>query len=836
MNVRLPHHLDRPAFGRGTVQIALGILSAGILALASLTEPPLWHAAVLVAGGVALLEWTPVLLLPAGRLLLVPLITLPTMILSGWQPAVLGAALGILLSAVPDRRRPFLRRILVEVPALALAAAAATLLNRTWTPVATATPTAAACLAYFMALMALESVQLSVAEGVDWPRALRYVGSVWGVHAGVESVIVLVSVVATAEIPWLLGAYVVPPLAALVALQIYYPRIRRGLEQQRMLASVALMAAAVDAKDPYTGDHSQNVARLSLRVARLLGLDEHAAHDVFLTGLLHDIGKIVVPPEILRKDGPLTGDERTTMQLHAQAGADMIRNITGLEEIALSVAATHEHVDGSGYPQRLAGTDIPLGARINLVVDAYTALTTTRSYRVACSPQAAYEEIKAHAGGQFDPEVVEALGKALGLQVPHRRRVGIPGSGALRLLRTRSFALLYAGELISYVGDAIFLTALSLWIYQLTGSAALLAATLIATIAGQGIFGFLAGAMADRFDRRRVIIISDIGRAVLIALLPFVLPRSLPLGLVLLLAANIGTVFFRSGLMALVPTIVPAEDLATANALMQTTARIAEVIGGVLGSGMILLLGYKLVFYANALSFLASALAVALIPLAWRTGIAERPRAVGAEIAEGLRFIWRTPLHRFLALLIFPGCLTLAIDALVAPMVVGTARLSPMAYGGVFSAMGLGKFVAAVVLAGGVARWMTPSFVVATYLLTSLGIAVFGESPLYSLLVTGAFVFGFGNVATSVAVSTLSMAATPKTLVGRVMASRQVFIAVPHVFGMLIFARIADFAGAQSALFALAFVSALGVFGVWGFGRKSLPHRAIPLPGGVPAA
>ncbi len=823
---------------RRAVELALDVLSAGILAVAAATAPPAWHVALLVAGGVALLEWAPVLLVPAGRLLLVPLITLPTTLLFGWQPAVLGTTLGILLSALPVPDRPYRARIRVEVPALALAGVGATLAGHAWSPVPAATPTVATCLAYFAALMVLETVQMCVDEGVDWGRAARYVGGVWGVHAGMESAIVLVSVVATAEIRWPLGAYVVPPLAALVALQIYYPHIRRGLEQQRMLASVALMASAVDAKDPYTGDHSQDVARLSLRVARILGLDEHEAHNVYLTGLMHDIGKVVVPPEILRKRGDLTDEERAVMQRHVDAGADMIRNITGLEDIASSVAATHEHVNGSGYPRHLTGENIPLSARINLVIDAYNALTTTRPYRVACSAEEAYVEIQAHAGKQFDVKVVEALGIAIGLRASRRDPARVPRSSALRLLRTRSFALLYAGELISYLGDEIFLIALSLWVYKLTGSAVMLAAALIAGVAGQGVFGLFAGAVADRFDRRRVIIVSDIARTVVIALLPLVLPRSIPFGFVLLLAASIGTIFFRSGLMALVPTIVPASELGTANALLQTTARIAEVAGGVLGAGLVILLGYQLVFYLNALSFLASALAVALIPLGWRAGLSTAPRrAVRAEIAEGLRFISETPLHRFLALLVFPGYLTLAAFALMAPMVVGTAHLSPMAYGTVYSAWGGGKLIAAVALAGGVTRWMTPSFVVAMYVVTSVGIAVFGSSSLFPLLVIGAAVYGFGNVATTVANMTLSMAATPTPLVGRVMASRQVFIAIPTILGMVVFGRLADIAGTQASLLTLAFISAIGVAGIWGrFDRTVLPQRVIPSATGAPAA
>jgi len=805
------------------MEIGLGAVVLAVLLVAFRTATVQQVPGILVVTiAVSVLARVRILLTPAGEISLAPLITLPTVFLFGWQPAVLGAGVGIATTLLARGGREVLVRESIQIPALAAAEAATVLAGALGPPLVL--HMAVGCAVYFLAVMAFESTRLCVAEMVDWPRGVRYVLGAWSLHAGVFTVLVLASVTTAGDIPWQFGRYIIPVLASLVAVQLYLPRIFRGEEEQRVHAAVAIMASAIDAKDPYTGDHSLYVANLSLRIARLLGLDETAAHRVYLASLVHDIGKVIVPPDILNKPTPLTAGEVEIMRGHVVAGATMLRSIAGLEDISSLVAASHEHMDGSGYPEHLRGQEIPLGSRINLVVDAFNALITDRPYRVRRSPLEAFQEIQAHAGSQFDPAVVGALGTVIGFAEPAPGRQG----GALSLLRSRSFALLYAGELVSYLGDEVFYIALSLWVYQLTGSAVLLATTLVAATLGQGLFGLLAGAVADRVDRRAVIIATDVARAVLIALLPLVLPRSLPLGLVILLIASIGTVFYRSGLLAMLPTIVAREQLGTATALVETTARIAEVVGGVLGGSLVVLIGYHLVFYLNALSFLGSALAVSLIPLAWRAGVSTSPRrALVAEIGEGLKFIWHTPIHRFLGLLILPGSLTLGFTVLQAPMVVGTAHLSAVAFGVVNSALGLGKFVAAFALAGAATRWVSPGFVVGMFLVTSLGIAIFGASPLYPGLIMGAFVFGFGNVATTIGNATLSMASAPKEMVGRLMASRQVFIAFGKVVGLLVFGRLADLAGAPVSLIVLAIVSCAGILAVWG----SFRHQELPWGG-----
>ena len=236
----------------------------------------------------------------------------------------------------------------------------------------------------------------------------------------------------------------------------------------------------------------------------------------------------------------------------------------------------------------------------------------------------------------------------------------------------------------------------------------------------------------------------------------------------------------------------------------------------------------------DAFSFLVSAICVGLIPIRWGAGLEKAPhRRIAVEIGDGLRFIWQTPIHRILALLIIPGYITLAFDALQTPMVIQTAGLSAIAYGVINSALGVGKLLSAIVLSGTGRRWVSVSFTVLMFLVTALATALFGITRDYWVLIAVAFLFGVGNVSTNIANATLSMANAPSGIVGRVMASRQVFIAATTALGMLIFGRLADVAGAPFSLVSLGLVSGVGVVLVWLLaGKHSLYPTAVQAPGG----
>ena len=177
-----------------------------------------------------------------------------------------------------------------------------------------------------------------------------------------------------------------------------------------------LLGDMIEADDAYTGSHSRDVVELVLGVADRLGLtaDEHRMAE--FTALLHDVGKLRIPSEVINKRGPLDDDERALMNEHTILGQEMLERAGGLlGEVGPHVRSCHEHWDGNGYPDGLAGEEIPLVARIVCACDAWSAMTTDRSYRSALAREAAAAELRRCAGTQFDPEVVEALAAVLGV-------------------------------------------------------------------------------------------------------------------------------------------------------------------------------------------------------------------------------------------------------------------------------------------------------------------------------------------------------------------------------------------------------------------------------------
>jgi HD-GYP domain-containing protein (c-di-GMP phosphodiesterase class II) len=180
-----------------------------------------------------------------------------------------------------------------------------------------------------------------------------------------------------------------------------------------------VLAEVVDADDAYTGRHTRDVVELSLAVADHLQLEEHRRRNVEFGALLHDVGKVAIPNEIINKPGPLTDAEWDVMRTHTIAGQRMLDRVGGfMREVGAIVRASHERWDGGGYPDGLAGTAIPLEARIISACDAYNAMTTTRPYRKAMVPGAAVQELARCSGTQFDPVVVEALLAAVGPAAP----------------------------------------------------------------------------------------------------------------------------------------------------------------------------------------------------------------------------------------------------------------------------------------------------------------------------------------------------------------------------------------------------------------------------------
>jgi putative nucleotidyltransferase with HDIG domain len=175
------------------------------------------------------------------------------------------------------------------------------------------------------------------------------------------------------------------------------------------LTGMKALLAALIARDHYTGEHSQNVVNLAGAVARRLGLADEQVREVEQVALLHDIGKVGIPDAILQKRGGLSDQEWELMRQHPAVGARILAGTGTLAHLAPAVNAEHERFDGTGYPDGLRGSAIPLASRITFACDAYHAITSDRPYRSALDPADARRELQAGSGTQFDPEVVNAL-------------------------------------------------------------------------------------------------------------------------------------------------------------------------------------------------------------------------------------------------------------------------------------------------------------------------------------------------------------------------------------------------------------------------------------------
>jgi HD-GYP domain-containing protein (c-di-GMP phosphodiesterase class II) len=246
------------------------------------------------------------------------------------------------------------------------------------------------------------------ATGVPIGSLARFAAVAYAVDAALAPVGLLVASTGKPEL-----ILMVVPLAALLR---YFATERRGRIDNALELSDAyrgtafLLGDVVEADDAYTGSHSRHVVDLVLHVADALRLSPAERRDAEFVALLHDVGKIRIPSEIINKPGPLDADERALMETHTIIGEELLEQVGGLiGHIGRLVRSCHERWDGTGYPDGLAGEEIPLIARIVCACDAYSAMTTDRSYRKARTREDALAELERSAGSHFDPRVVDAI-------------------------------------------------------------------------------------------------------------------------------------------------------------------------------------------------------------------------------------------------------------------------------------------------------------------------------------------------------------------------------------------------------------------------------------------
>jgi HD-GYP domain-containing protein (c-di-GMP phosphodiesterase class II) len=349
------------------------------------------------------------------QLVLVPMLFLLPL---GWFPLCVaaGATLATLADSARGRYHPG-RLVVVLVnswfavaPALVLALDGEHGLDwRSWPVYALAL---AAQFAFDFASPALRGLLTGSFRPV---RLLRGAREVWLVDAALAPIGLLVAA-ASVEL-----SYAFALTLPLVGLLAFFARERRTRIDAALALSHAyrgtafLLGDVVEADDAYTGSHSRDVVDLSLAVADRLGVGPGERRDVELTALLHDVGKIRIPAEIINKPGALTPEERAVIETHTVEGERMLEQVGGmLADVGRLVRSCHERWDGGGYPDGIAGETIPLVARIVCACDAFNAMTTDRPYRAALPHDEAVRRLEESAGTQFDPRVVDALVRVVG--------------------------------------------------------------------------------------------------------------------------------------------------------------------------------------------------------------------------------------------------------------------------------------------------------------------------------------------------------------------------------------------------------------------------------------
>nr|WP_179393688.1 HD-GYP domain-containing protein [Carboxydothermus ferrireducens] len=183
--------------------------------------------------------------------------------------------------------------------------------------------------------------------------------------------------------------------------------------RESYLSTIRALVAALEAKDPYTKGHSERVSELAVEIAREMGMKPDELENIRFMALLHDVGKIGILDTVLNKKGTLDPEEKELIQEHPVLGAKIVEEIPFLKQYAGMVRHHHERFDGTGYPDKVSGEKIPLGARIIAVADTYDAMTSDRPYRAALTKEQAMSELERNAGQQHDPRVVNALLKVL---------------------------------------------------------------------------------------------------------------------------------------------------------------------------------------------------------------------------------------------------------------------------------------------------------------------------------------------------------------------------------------------------------------------------------------
>jgi len=546
-------------------------------------------------------------------------------------------------------------------------------------------------------------------------------------------------------------------------------------QQVERIQTLELLAQALDARDPMTELHSQRVSDLASRLAEALRMSTLEIERMRVAGLLHDIGKIGVPDSVLKKAGQLDAAEWEAMRRHADLGADMIARHTALEPIAPWVRTHHERWNGSGYPRRVSGDEIPLGGRILAVADSYDTITGPRVYRASVlTPHEAVNEISRSAGILYDPVVVDALRKLHGIPAlepyaPDGRLAPREVTAGFGIFRERPrFRLLTLGMTASAVGDPLTAIAVVVTAYVVMHSALAVAGTYALRALAAMLAAAALGGAVDRLDRARLIVVADVLRAALLCTLPFLIhwaPWTLFPAVVLL--GGVGALS-QAAREAAVPHLLRPEQIPGANAVVAGATTTAQAIGYPLAAIILWMTSSTTpMFIIDAATFaVAAGFTIACGPLGG--GIVAR------KVGGALRTAWSLPPVR-LPLLI-AGAAALLISMTLPALVVLAYQLATngaRAYTILEVVITVGMVVGAVVL-GWWSRLPVRIATIIGLLIMGLLSMVVVVSPWLALTSAALLLASIGNQIYIVGNRSEIQQAVPGDRRGSVMATRSV--------------------------------------------------------------
>jgi putative nucleotidyltransferase with HDIG domain len=621
-----------------------------------------------------------------------------------------------------------------------------------------------------------------------------------------------------------------PRLTRLVVFLLYGPLLiyRTSMQKQRRLDtwlrdSYIMQSRVVDKRDGQTFGHSQRVGELCETVARMLGMSDEECNTIRVGGILHDLGKIAVPDSILLKPGKLTPEEYEIIKQHPVEGAQILAEHPEQKDVALIVRHHHERWDGAGYPDGLTGESIPLGSRIVNACDAFDTITQARVFRPTVkTPEEAIRELRQLAGTWYDPAVIGALEKIVGERwgvAIQPTRPAIATVTYREVLSIKPFRLLWIGQAISYFGDMMNTTGLAIMLYLVTHSPSMVAVGLIAKAAPTVLFGLVAGALVDRFDRQRVMILSDIARAVLTVTIPFLALTWLPGVFVVVFLVATASTLFNPAKQAILPSLVPADFLVKANSLVSSSEKTMELLGFSIAGVIAAVASWQPLFIIDAATFIISA--VTLLGVADQGRLPARTVRLFEDIAEGSRFILtnrtlRSTMALAFAAVIF-GSLTFPI---LVVMSYGPLKGGALGYGVLEAAIGAGAIVGALAAPAAMSRWRAGVVILLGVIGTGVAGALTGFSQNIPAAAFFLFISGAANTLYYVSMISVTQREAPDRMLGRVMSTRFLLVQLGLLAGMAVSGPLTDRLGAPLVFVVAGFL--LICAGVAGFAFRDL--------------